>query len=183
MSYVIATKELTLTDLKMFRGGAVEAGIARFLSLRLASNREEVVVLEALPLINFPGAWTTNQYITPAPAAIGWGWAGDGAAVGVLPIGQVAVFYKAANSSAVVPPVFTAFRFRIGATGASTKASFNMQLMIENKMESDVYLSEPVVYDPNDNLFIQAYSTAAAGAAENLAFGCFIVERLGPEVS
>lgn len=183
MSYAIATSECTLSDLKAFRGGAVEAGIARSLHLAIASNRDELVVLEALPLTNFPGAWTTEQYITPVPAAVGWGWAGDAGAVGVLPVGQVAVFYKCANSSAVVPPVFIATRFRIGATGASTKAVYNFQLEIENKIESDVYFSEPTVYDPNDNVFIQVYSIAAAGAAENVAFGCFIIMRLGAEVS
>ena len=183
MSYAIATNECTLTDLKAFRGGAVEAGIARALRLAIASDREELVVLESLPVTNFPGAWTTEQYITPAPAAVGWAWAGDGAAVGVLPVGQVAVFYKCANSSAVVPPVFIGTRFRIGATGASTKAVFMFQLEIENKMESDVYFSEPVVYDPNDNANIQVYSTAAAGAAENVSYGCFIIMRLGAEVS
>lgn len=183
MSYPIATNELTLSDIKAFRGGAVEAGIARALKKAIAADRTELVVYEALPLTNFPGAWTTEQYITPAPAAVGWGWAGNGAAVGVLPVGNVAVFYKCANSSAVVPPVFIATRFRVGATGATTKAVFHFQLAIENKVESDVYFSEPVVYDPQDNVNIQVYSTAAAGAAENVAYGCFIVSRLGPEIS
>ena len=184
MSYPIPTSELTLTDTKTFRGGAIEAGIARALKLAIASNREELVVYEALPNTNFGVAlYLTEQYITPAPAAVGWASAGSGAGVGTLPVGQVAVFYKAANSSAVVPPVFIACRFRIGLTGSSTKAVFHMQLAIENKVESDVYFSEPVVYDPNDRLFIQVYSTAAAGAAENFSFGCFIVSRLGPEIS
>ena len=183
MSYPIATNELTLTDIKAFRGGAVEAGIARALSLTIASNRAELVVFEALPLTNFGAAlYTTEQYVSGAPAATGWMAVGDGAGVGTLPVGQVAVFYKAANASAVVPPLLIASRFRVGATGASTKAVFQVQLAIENKLESDVYFSEPVVYDPQDRLFIQAYATAA-GAAENFAFGCFIVSRLGPEIS
>lgn len=183
MSYAIATSELSLSDTKTFRGSSAQAGIARALSLGVARTREEMVVLEALPLTNFPGAWTTEQYITPVPAAVGWAWAGNGAGVGILPVGQVAVFYKGANGGAVVPPIFTAVRFRVGATGASTKAVFNFQLIIENKMESDFYFSEPVVYDPQDNAFIEAYSNAAAGAAETLSFGCFIVMRLGAEVS
>ena len=184
MSYAIATSELTLTDIKAFRGGAVEAGIARALHLAIASSRNELVVYEALPATNFNVAlWTIERYLTPAPAAAAWISAGDGAGVGTLPVGQVAVFYKCANSSAIVPPLFTAVRFQVGLTGASTKALFYIQLMVENKMESDVYLSEPVVYDPQDRLFIQVYSTAAAGAAENFAFGCFIVSRLGPEIS
>ena len=184
MSYPIPTSELTLTDTKTFRGGAVEAGIARALTLRIAANREELVVYEALPLTNFGAAlYTTEQYITPAAAAVGWAAAGNGGGVGTLPTGQVAIFYKAANSSAVVPPTFIACRFRVGATGASTKAVFHMQMAIENKMESDVYFSECVVYDQQDRLFIQVYSAAAIAAAENFAFGCFIVSRLGPEIS
>jgi hypothetical protein len=184
MSYPITTNEITLTDLKTFRGGAVEAGIARALKLAIAADRNELVVYEALPLTNFGAAlYTTEQYITPAPAAVGWGSAGNGAGVGTLPVGQVAVFYKAANSSAVVPPIFIACRFRVGAAGATTLAVFHMQLAIENKMESDVYFSEPVVYDPQARLFIQVYSTAAAGAAETFSFGCFIVAQLGPEIS
>jgi len=184
MSYPIATNELTLTDIKAFRGGAVEAGIARALELRTAVSRAELVAYEALPLTNFGAAlYTTEQYITPAPAAVGWASSGDGGGVGTLPVAQVAVFYKAANASAVVPPVFIACRFRLGATGSSTLAVFQIQMAIENKMESDVYFSEPVVYDPQDRLFIQVYSTAAAGAAENFSFGCFIVSRLGPEIS
>lgn len=183
MSYPIATNELTLTDIKSFRGGAVEAGIARALALTIASNRSELVVFEALPLTNFGAAlYTTEQYVSGVPGATGWMAAGDGGGVGTLPVGQVAVFYKAANASAVVPPVLIACRFRVGATGASTKAVFQVQLAIENKLESDVYFSEPVVYDPQDRLFIQVYAVVA-GAAENFAFGCFIVSRLGPEIS
>ena len=183
MSYPIATDELTLTDIKAFRGGAVEAGIARALQLAIASSRDELVAFEALPLTNFGAAlYTTGQYVSGAPAAPGWFSSGDGGGVGTLPVGQVAVFYKAANGSAVVPPLLIACRFRIGATGSSTKAVFQVQLAIENKMESDVYFSEPVVYDPQDRLFIQAYATAA-GAAETFAFGCFIISRLGPEIS
>lgn len=139
MSYAIATNELTLTDIKSFRGSAAEAGIARGLALGVALTRDELVVREAEPVTDFPGAWTLVYYITGAPAAAGWMWAGDGAGVGVLPVGRVAVFYKAANSSAVVPPLITAVRFRVGATGATTKASFMIQLMVENKLESDVY--------------------------------------------
>jgi len=183
MSYPIPTSELTLTDIKAFRGGAVEAGIARALKLAIASNPNELVVYEALPLTNMGAlAYTTEQYVSAAPAAVGWMASGDGAGVGTVPVGQVLIFYKAANASAVVPPLLIACRFRVGATGASTKAVFQVQLAIENKLESDVYFSEAVVYDPQDRLFLQVYATGA-GAAENFSFGCFVVSRVGPEIS
>jgi len=182
MSYSIPTNELTLTDIKTFRGGAVEAGIARALDLRIGLSAKELVVYEALPLTNMGAAlYTTEQYVTAALVAL-WQSSGDGGGVGTVPVGQVFVFYKAANASAVVPPLAIACRFRVGLTGASTKAVFQMQMAIENKMESDVYFSEPVVYDPQDRLFIQVYSTGI-GAAENFSFGCFVISRLGPEIS
>jgi len=140
------------------------------------------VAYEALPLTNMGAlAYTTENYITGALVA-GWQASGDGAGVGTVPIGQILVFYKTANASAVVPPLVTAVRFRIGLTGASTKAVFFIQLATENKMESDVYFSEPVVYEPQDRLFLQVYSTGI-GAAEPVSFGCFVISRLGPEIS
>lgn len=180
MSYAIPTNELTLTDIKTFRSQAIEAGIARALSLGVVRSRQELVVREAHPLTDFPGAWLTEYYISAAPGAVGWMWAGDGAAVGLLPVAKVAVFYKCADAAA--NPLFTAVRFRVGATGASTKASFFIQLMVDNKLETDVYFSEPIVYDPQDSLFIQAYARLG-GAAEELSFGCFIVEKVGATIS
>jgi len=180
MSYLIPTAELTLTDIKAFKNAAIEAGILRAVD-KLGVSRGELNVREALPLTDFPGAWATEYYISPAIAAVGWAWASGGAAVGVLPVGRVAVFYKVADADA--NPAYTGVRFRIGATGASTLASFFFQLMVDNKLESDCYFSEPVVYDPQDNVFIEAYSRIAAHAAEELSFGCFIIEKVGAIVS
>ncbi len=179
MSYIISTNELSLADRKAFIAGAIEAGIKRA-SDKLGVGRGELVVREALPLTDFPGAWTTEYYVSAAPAAVGWMWAGDGAAVGVLPVGRVAVFYKGADASA--DPLFTAVRFRLGPTGATTQASFFFQLNVDNKLETDFYFSEPVIYDPQDNVFIQAYARAAGGV-EELSFGCFIIEKVGPVIS
>jgi hypothetical protein len=180
MSYVIPVNELSLADRKAAINNRIEDGIARGIA-KLGLQRTELVVREASPLTDFPGAWATEYYVSPAIVAVGWGWAGGGAAVGVLPVGEVAVFYKGADADA--NPAFTACRFRVGPTGATTKATFFFQLVIDNKMESDFYLSESVIYDPQDNVFVQAYSRIAAHAAEELSFGCFIVEKLGSNVS
>ena len=181
MSYAIPTNELTLTDIKGFKLAAIEAGIARAVE-KLGVSRGELVTREAHPLTDFAAAYTTEYYITTAPAAAGWLAVGDvGAAVfAVLPVGEVAVFYKIAD--AMANPLCTAVRFRVGATGASTKASFFVQLPLDIKLESEVYLSEPVVYDPQDTLFIQWYARLG-GAAEELSFGCFIVEKVGAVIS
>lgn len=180
MSYVVPTNELSLADRKVFLETAKSDGIERAVD-KLGVRATELVIREAHPLTDFPGAWLTELYQSPAIAAIGWGWAGDGAAVGILPVGRVAVFYKIADADA--NPAFTAVRFRLGPTGATTLASLFFQLPIDNKMETDCFISEPVIYDPQDNVFIQAYSRIAVHAAEELSFGCFIVEKLGQVVS
>jgi len=189
MSYVIPTNELTLTDIKSFRGGAIEAGIIRALALGIARNREELVVREATPhtdLWDGVSGYAAEYYTTRAlfPAVAGtWALVYDTALLTAPALGRtkVAVFYKIADSMA--DPQVTGVRFRVGATGATTKASFLIQLPIDNKLEPEVYLSEPVVYDPEDIMFIEWVARAATPATEELSFGCFIIERTGGTVS
>jgi hypothetical protein len=95
---------------------------------------------------------------------------------------KVAVFYKFADYDNA--PVVNGVRFRVGGTGATTKAMFFTQLETGCKIEPDVYFTEPVVYDPTDVVFIELYYSAAIGLfGEDFAFGCFIVERLGANIS
>lgn len=180
MSYAIPTNELTLTDIKQFKMDAVEAGVLRGMD-KLGIARGEEVVREAQPGIDFVLAYgaTIENYITGVLAA-GWNFVGALGAAAVLPVGMVAVFYKIADWTA--NPDVTAVRFRVGGTGASTKGSFMIQVPIMTKLEPEVYLSEPIVYDPQDTLFIQCYAVAG-GAAENLGFGCFIIEKVGANIS
>jgi len=189
MSYILSTNELTLTDIKTFRAAAIEAGIARALALGLARSRDELVVRHALPATDFGGAaigWTIEQYRNPAIAAVGWGSAFNAGALPAfaptLANSKIAVFYKFADYD--TNPVVTGVRFRVGGTGATTKASFFMQLETGAKLEPDVYFTEPVIYDPQDVVYIELYYDAIIGAfGEDFAFGAFIVERLGANIS
>ena len=189
MSYLIPTNELTLTDIKAFRAQAVQAVITRALALGIARTQDELVVRQALPFTDFGNGavgWTLEQYQGPAIAAAGWGSVFNS---GALPANaptlantKVAVFYKFADWTAA--PTITGFRFRVGGTGATTKATYFMQLELGAKLEPDVYLTEPVVYDPQDIVYIEAYYDAAqAAGTEQFAFGCFICERLGANIS
>jgi len=188
MSYVISTNEITLTDIKGFRGASVEAGIARALALGLARSRDELIVREALPATDFGTAtgWALEFYSNPAIAAAGWG---SPFSTGALPAfaptlanSKVAVFYKFSDWSA--NPAIAAIRFRIGGTGATTKVVYQTQLITGTKLEPDMYFTEPVVYDPQDVVYIEVYYTGAvAVGAEDFAFGCYITERAGANVS
>ncbi len=167
----------------------MEAGIVRALALGLARSRDELVVRNALPSTDFGGAaigWTIEQYRNPIIAAAGWGSPFDAGALPAfaptLANSKVAVFFKFADYS--VNPVINGVRFRVGGTGATTKASFFTQLETGAKLEPDVYFTEPVVYDPQDVVYIEAYyGGAVAALAEAFAFGCFVIERLGANIS
>lgn len=193
MSYSIPVSELTNTDIKGFKQGAIEAGILTALSVGIAGNRGQLVVREAFPNTDFGSpigaGWliaTGENYINPVIAGLGWGSPFSGGALpGAVPQlarTKVAVFYKFANTSTT--PLTTGVRFRVGATGASTKATFFIQLPTEAKLEPDVYFSEPIVYEPEDFVYLELYYTAAvAVGAQTIPFGCFIIERIGGNVS
>jgi len=187
MSYAVPTNELSLTDRKNFAIGAKRAGIARALALGIARTEQELVIREAHPGTDFTNpagsGWTNEYYITPGAAgALAWALAPDTGNPPQLGRNQVAAFYKIMD--AAEDPVVTAVRFRVGLTGATTKASFFIQQFIDIKLEPEVYLTEPVVYDPEDWLFIEFYGRAATAlAGEELSFGCFIVERVGGTIS
>jgi len=185
MSYIVPTNELTLTDIKAFRASAIEAGISRALALGLARTREELVARAMLPATDLGVAigWALEQYRNPVIAAAGWGSVYDVAQGPTLAVNKVAVFFKFANYSAA--PVMSGIRFRVGGTGATTKAVFMFQLELGAKLEPDVYFTEPVVYDPQDVVFLEAYYTAATAAlvGQNFAYGAFVIERAGANVS
>lgn len=189
MSYAVPTNELTLSDIKAFKAAAVQAGVTRALALGLARVETELVVRNLLPFTDLgAGAvgWALETYRNPAIAAAGWGSAFDTGAVPAfaptLANSRVAVFYKFADYSA--NPVVDGCRFRVGGTGATTKATFQFQLERGAKLEPDVYFTEPVVYDPQDVVYIELYYNAIVGAlGEAFAFGAFTIERLGAVIS
>lgn len=191
MSYVVPVNELSLADRKAFLEGAKEAGIARALALGLARVREELVIRENHPNDDMGTAatgWTNEYYVTAGGiGALAWVGAYDNSTAAAVNPPQlartkVAVFYKIAD--AAENPMVTAVRFRVGATGATTRASFFIQLPFDIKLEPEVFLSEPVIYDPEDWVHIEMYCRAnTAEDGEELAFGCFIIERTGGTVS
>lgn len=190
MSYAIPTNELTLTDIKAYKEKAIEAGIERALALKIARVREELVAREANPMPDFAvpagTGYATNRYLTVGGVGINaWVSVYDTAADPTLGRQRIAIFYKIADHGiAGAPAVVTAVRFAVGVAGATTIASFFTQPFTDIKLESEVWLSEPVIYDPEDVLFIRFYGRANTNAAgEELAFGCFIVERIGATIS
>ena len=186
MSYTVPADELSPSKIEDFRRGAVAAAIRKALNLKIVANPNELVVREAAPgtdLSQPAGAGYTNEaYITGAVVVNTWTSVFDTAVVPTLGIRQVAVFYKIVNMS--VPITVTAVRFRLGPTGSTTLGWFHIENIVDVKLTPECYLTEPIVYGPNERLFIECYARVAIPAAgERLGFGCFVVEPVGEAVS
>jgi len=121
-------------------------------------------------------------YITGAVPANLWTSVFDTAVVPQLGVRKIAVFYKIVN----LTPMHSvrAVRFLLGATGASALGVFHTEEFTLVKLTPEVYLSEPIVYSPQEFVNIQCYAQPAIPAAgERLGFGCFIAEPAGEVVS
>jgi hypothetical protein len=188
-SFCVPTKELTQTDIKEFKANAIIKGIEQTIDSGIVRSAAEVVVRHALPFTDFGNGalgWLTENYVTGALAANAWGSAFS--FVGVLPAAaptlaqtKVAVFYKYADVETT--PVVTGVRFRVGGNGATTKATFFNQIDAQGNLEPDVYFTTPVVYSPNDVVYIEVYPTGAIAVAEHIPFGAYLCERRGGNVS
>lgn len=188
-SFGIGAKELTQTDIKEFKARAIIAGIQTAQARSIATSPKAMVVRHALPFTDFGNGglgWLTENYITGVIATTN-AWASAFSA-GALPANaptlaqtKVAVFYKFADTMA--NPVVTGVRFLEGQNGATTKATYFIQQPTEGNLEPDIFFTSPIVYEPQDILFIQIYNTVAIAVGETIPFEAYVVERRGPTVS
>lgn len=185
MSYTIPKDELSIARIEGFRSMAKAAALRKAQNLKLASTLDELVFREAAPgtdLSQPAGAGYTNEvYLTGAIGANAWTSVFDTAVVPTLGQRQVAVFYKVWNRTA--PMTITAVRFRLGPTGATTLGWFPIEQM-DLQMTAELWFTEPIVYGPNERMFIECISPIAIPVAgQQLGFGCFIVEPVGEAIS
>lgn len=184
MSYAIPTKELSISRIERFKADAKNAALKKASDLKLASSLSELTFREAAPgtdLSQPAGAGYTNEiYITGAVVANTWTSVFDTAVVPTLGNRQVAVFYKVWNRT--VPMTITGVRFRLGPTGATTLGWFPIEQM-DNQETPELWFSEPIVYGPNERMFIECISPVAIAVGQQLGFGCFISEPIGEAIS
>lgn len=186
MSYPIAIDELSVSRIEGFRTAAKAAALRKAMALKIASSIDELTFREAAPgtdLSQPAGAGYTNEaYLTGAIAVNTWTSVFDTATVPELGHRQIAVFYKIVDMT--VPAQITAVRFRLGPTGATTLGWFHIEQIILIKETQECYLSEPIVFGPDERLFIECYARFAIPAAgERLGFGCYIAEPVGEAIS
>jgi len=176
MSYIIPTEEITLTDRKKFVNDAVEAGINRALKLAIANSREELVVREGLPLVDFALAIAREEWLSAALVVATMSIYVNTA----LNANQVAVFYKVGIEEAT--PAVSQVWFQRGAGGRTTLGLFHIECLY-HKLHSDGFLSEPMVYDRNETVFIQLYPRRTAAGGNRVYLGNLVIEPVGGVVS
>jgi len=174
----IGVEELSLAERRRFRTTAKEQAIAEAMKLALVADRGMLVARSIFPNTDLPTGYTNEAYLTGAVVVNAWTSVYDTAVVPQLGNRKVLVIYKVVNMTAV--PSVTAVRFRLGATGVTTLGWVHLEQVIDVKLTPEVYLSEPVVYTPNQFVDIQCYARAAIGAGgERLGFEGYVIEPLG----
>lgn len=184
MSYPIPEQQLSPASKEMFVKRCRAAALKRAKALGLVSQMNELTFRELAPgtdLSNPAGTgWTNETYITGAAVINTWTSVFDTAAVPTVPQRAIIVFYKITNEDP--NPAAAAVRFRLGPTGATTLGWFPIE-QINIAWTPEIWLSDPIVYGPNERPFIEFYPRAAVAVGERLGFGAFIAEPLGEAVS
>ena len=206
MSYIVATEDLTLTDMKLFRQAAVNKGIWRACELAVAPIQHLLVNgasyqmgmrPPATAVLYHPGLIVRHaDNVVDFGAGVG-GWltmtlGAVGALVSVfatavpapltpaLAVNRLAIFYNVDLEFA--PPNVDQLSFREGVAAGSTYAVFDLEcLTVKQSMEG--YFTEPVIYDPTRVMNIVVRGRILAAARERVHLGCFIIEPTGPVIS
>jgi len=186
MSYILGTDELSLSEMRSYRAGAQKAGVEEALKLALASSEKDLVIRGIFPHSDFFSAvgngYTNERFITGAILINTWTSVYDTAVVPQLGNRKVMVIYKIFDVTPI--PSIRAVRFRLCATGVSTLAWVQIEGPIATKSTPEVWLTEPVVYTPNQWMDIQCYANPAVPAAgEMLGFEGYVIEPVGESLS
>jgi len=119
---------------------------------------------ELAPLTDLVVPTALDMWLTAALAAIGTPYSCfQAVAAPQLIVGKLMVCYGVSVESAVVPMPVSRLIFRRGGVAGNIQAQFDMEPM-GVRWETDAFLSEPVVIDPNDVFAIQVLCRAVAAA-------------------
>ena len=191
MSYAISSWEISVQDKKAFRGGVLEALIARALHLKIAPNRYELIIRALMPadmgLTKWrtprqePGATTLWINMCPAPGTI-WG---------IYKIIQLSMnpkvttmkFSRAGGNVEVALYQFEQITSLLPLLKKveEFKTSHALQTIFGqvNNMVMEANLSEPVICQDDDIFQVRVTSPEGNRRGDKLMLGGFVVERIG----
>lgn len=185
--FALPVSELSLNEMRNFRRRAKTDAVSEAMRLALATSERELVARGIFPATDMGtpagNGYTNEAFITGAIAANTWTNVYDTGNVAQLGRRKVLVIFSVFNVTPM--PRVTAVRFRLGPTGTSTLGWIHTEALIDVKETPELYLSEPVVYTPDQWMDIEVYSRAAIPAAdgERIGFRGYVVEPVGETVS
>ena len=116
MSYIVPAGEISIAEKKAYRGTTVESGIQRALYSAITKSREGLVPTPLFASDCGMNRWVIGRHVGNKPFT----WINHRVSTTA-----VIVFYKVVILSPTSPGV-SEITFRIGATGAMTKAKFEL---------------------------------------------------------
>lgn len=208
LNTILPIGSMTLTDQKDYRMMAIAAGIERAAEKKIGSVADEIpgfrgapdadarvaAILRFLKGGNLPGSIdirefqpildagaALDQWNTAALAAVGVNYSCFQAiAAPVMAANRLAVFYKVGIET--VPLPVSRLTFRSGGAAGNTVAIFDLEQLV-NRLETEGYLSEPVVFDPTMTFAVQVMARIATGVLARVQLGGLIFEPAGQVVA
>ena len=189
ISHIIPAREMSQDRVQRLIDATSERMLDLAVNKGLASSREGLVIRDTRPDEDLGLAPTTAG--VPLAAVRSW-WTGALVAatlsrywnaLGLTPqldtrrlVAFVGVSIPDAN------PTIQEVAFREGLTGSTTRAAYNLQQLYE-ELETIGYFSMPVIYEPNQFVFVEFWPRLAKAGGENIVFRALTCEARGPVVS
>ena len=154
---------------------AKSAGIRRAIEKRVILAEEQASVRNFENILDAVAA--LEQWNTAALAVLGTAYSVF-QAVGAFNLAnnKLAVFY--AVQVETIPLPVSLLTFRVGGAAGNIKAIFDLEQLATRQVVGG-YFSEPVVYDPTDNIAVQVTARIATGVLARVQLGAFIIEPKG----
>ena len=176
-TFLIPTDELTLSDKKAFRAGAIAAGKQYAVENKAIPSLDQCVVRNAETVADFGMA--AGGWVSAALAVVGNPYSLLNALTPVLGQNRVAVFYAIAIEAFPIP--ISQIAFREGVVATTTYAVFDVEQLVTMNQQLG-YFSRPVPYGPGKVLNISGTCRIIAPVSR-IWLGCYIIEPGGPVVS
>ena len=174
-SWIVPWEGMTLTKQESYKQGAIDVGVSRMQGLRLVTTQDDLMVRPIRAFADF-GIGTVNEDEWEINLVAGL----NAGAITVLarPANQIVVFFGIDDYE--VNPVATLVYFRTALAGGTTKMLVDLQ-WLRGFTYCAGMLAEPVVYDPQQNIFVDIEAEGAN--LEYMVFMGYVIEPRGQVVS
>ncbi len=177
-SYIVPVDNMTLTDQKSYKQKAMAAGLARMIDLKLATTMDDLLVRAIRPNADFGigvGVAAEENWRFNLAAGLN----ANAITVAVRPANEIIVFFGIDNWDA--NPEVTMVTFKTAVAGGTTKMLVDTQIC-RGYLNSAGFLSEPVVYDPQEDIYVDIAADVIM-ATQQCDFNGYIIEKRGQVVS